>query len=590
MKKELYILSFFLILAGHALAIDSFSYETHVRPLLEKSCIKCHNTNRPKADVNIDNYKEQDRVIKDGAFWLKIRDVIKSGSMPPKTEPKLSMAEYDQLVNGIDKVLKSSLEKKTPGAIVIRRLSHAEYHYTVLDLLHVDFNAKDFFPSDGSGGGGFDNQGRALFLTPLKLERYFDAADQIVDSVYQNKENWNRWIDFKFDPSGWTGIKNWFRSFFNPKYADLNNPEKAAEIVITPLATKAYRRFLKEDDKQHLVALFKEVYDQKTLVHNPQRFEESIAQVMKAILVSPNFLYKTEEESNIIGPFPLSHFEVANRLSYFLWCSMPDQELFDLAYKGKLHDTLVLTQQVKRMLADPRSKRFAENFAVQWLGITKLLDHQPMVDEGKFPGFDMKIRKALYDETVEYFYHVLTQSKNMLDLIQSDYAMLNKNLAIYYGIEGVENEDIQKITVSNGLRGGVLGMGSVLSVTSLSLRTSPVLRGKWVMEQLLGISPPPPPPVVAELTSDPAKHEALGLRKILEMHRSKPECKGCHEKMDPLGLGLENFDPIGKWRTTYEKVPIDASGVTVDGKKFKGPTELKTILMDEKQKIARNFA
>ena len=377
---------------------------------------------------------------------------------------------------------------------------------------------------------------------------------------------------------------------FSDDYDEVNPPELAAEKVIFPFATKAYRRFLKDNEKTKLVDMFKTVYDQKDSIENPRRFNESIAQTFKSILISPYFLYRVEEEPEMSGSYPLSNFEVATRLSYFLWSSMPDQELFNLAYLGMLEDTVVLESQVKRMLADPKAKRFAENFSTQWLGITKLISNQPMVDKEKYPGFDVSIRKALYRETIEYFYHVLTGSKNMLDLISSNYTFLSKELADFYGIEGPTGYDFEKVVLSDSIRGGVLGMGSVLSTTSFELRTSPVIRGKWVLEQLLGISPPPPPPLVAELNEDSTAHSELGLRKILELHRSKPDCQSCHEKMDPLGLGLENFDPTGRWRTTYGKAPIDPSGVMADGRSFQGPVELKALLLSEKAKIARNLS
>ena len=212
--------------------------------------------------------------------------------------------------------------------------------------------------------------------------------------------------------------------------------------------------------------MFNTVYDQKDSIENPRRFDESIAQTFKSILISPYFLYSVEEEPEMSGSYPLSNFEVATRLSYFLWSSMPDQELFNLAYLGMLEDTVVLESQVKRMLADPKAKRFAENFSTQWLGITKLISNQPMVDKEKYPGFDMSIRKALYRETIEYFYHVLTGSKNMLDLISSNYTFLSKELADFYGIEGPTGDDFEKVVLSDSIRGGVLGMGSVLSTTS----------------------------------------------------------------------------------------------------------------------------
>lgn len=585
-----YITFLLFVVCSTSYGLDSVRYETDVRPLLQRKCIQCHNTNGPKGGVNIDNYKEQDRVIKDGQFWLKILDQIKTREMPPKQEPPLSDADYHQLVNGINSILQNSLKEKSPGRVVIRRLSHSDYRYSIMDLLHVDFNAKSYFPSDGSGGGGFDNQGRALFFTPLKLERYYDAADMIVDQAMTDKTKWSQIVPIDYKQYWWQRLGNWAKSIFFKNYKEINAPSDAAEKTIYPFASKAYRRFLKPEEKTKLIDLFQNVYDQKDTVTNPQRFNESIAQVYKSILVSPNFLYRIEDEPEKTRSYPLNSFEVATRLSYFLWSSIPDDELFELAYNNKLQDTLVLEAQVKRMLADPKSKRLAESFSVQWLGITKLLDEQPMADAELFPDFDRQIRKDLYQESIEYFYHVMTRSKNFLDLINSDYALLNKNLADYYGIEGVTNEDFQKTTLKDKRRGGVLGMGSVLAATSFPLRTSPVLRGKWVMEQLLGISAPPPPPVVAELTTDKATHEALGLRKILEAHRSNPECQSCHEKMDPLGLGLENYDPTGRWRERYEKVPVDPSGVLADGRPFQGPEELKALLMTEQSKFARNIS
>lgn len=581
---------FFCFVLISVFSQDSISYENDIRPILAKKCFECHDTGTTKGGVNLDNYRELGRVIKDGQLWLKVLDQIKTRQMPPKGERPLSEEDFHQLVDGINGILQNSLQQKSPGHVVIRRLGHSEYQYTILDLLHIDFDARNYFPSDGSGGGGFDNQGRALFFTPLKLERYYDAATIIVDSVHKDKALWSKVVPITYDPNWWQRFRNWVKSLVFDEYEVINPPELAAEKVIFPFATKAFRRFLKAEEKSKLTGLFKTVYNQCDSMDYPQRFDLAIAQTFKSILISPNFLYRVEEEPQKAGSYPVSNFELATRLSYFLWSSMPDQELFDLAYMGRLQDTLVLEAQVKRMLADPKAKRFAENFSTQWLGVTKLIDEQPLLDPDKYPGFSMEIRQALYQETVAYFYYVLTESKNLLELISSNYTFLTKELADYYGIEGVSGNEFHKTILRDSVRGGVLGMGSVLATTSFATRTSPVVRGKWVMEQLMGISPPPPPPVVAELTEDENIHNELGLRKILEMHRAKPDCQSCHEKMDPLGLGLENFDPGGRWRTSYGKVDIDPSGVMSDGRSFEGPVDLKLLLMGEKAKIARNLS
>ncbi|HET7180191.1 MAG TPA: DUF1592 domain-containing protein [Chryseosolibacter sp.] len=590
LTKTVRALVLFCAVAHTTAGQDSISYERDIRPVLAKKCFECHNTGTTKGDVNLDNYKEQGRVIKDGQLWLRVLDQIKTRHMPPKTEPRLSEHDYNFLIDGINSILQESLDKKSPGRIVIRRLGHSEYHYTIMDLVGIDFDARNFFPSDGSGGGGFDNQGRALFFTPLKLERYYDAATVIIDSLHSNEALWSRLVPISYHRTWWQNFCNWMKSLFSDDYDEVNPPELAAQKVIYPFATKAYRHLLKADEKAKLIALFRQVYDRNDSLPASPRFDEAISETFKAILVSPNFLYRVEEEPEREGVYPASDFELATRLSYFLWSSMPDQELFNLAYLGKLQDTLVLEAQVRRMLRDPKAKRLAESFSSQWLGITRLLDDEPFLDPVKYPDFDLKVRKALYRETVEYFYYVLSESKNLLDLINSDYTFLNKELADYYCIPGVTGDDFCKVTLSDSVRGGVLGMGSVLAATSVPTRTSPVLRGKWVLEQILGISPPPPPPIVNKLEESEKIQSELGLRKILELHRSKPDCQSCHEKMDPLGLGLENFDAGGRWRTSYGAVDIDASGVMEDGQRFTGPVGLKKILLKEKEKIARNLS
>ena len=311
---------------------DSISYERDIRPLLAKKCFECHNTGNTKGGVNLDNYKEQARVIKDGQLWLKVLDQIKTREMPPKSEPELSESEYHHLVDGINSILQSSLQQRSPGRVVIRRHAHSEYQYTILDLVGLNFDARNYFPSDGSGGGGFDNQGRALFFTPLKLERYYDAASLIIDSVRRNEELWTKVVPIDYNQNWWQRLRNWLKSLLFDEYEEVNPPHLAAQKVIYPFATKAFRRFLKDDEKAKLISLFNEVYERNDSLKVRDRFEEGIAQSFKAVLVSPNFLYRVEEEPERAGSYPVSNFELATRLSYFLWSSMPDQELFNLAY------------------------------------------------------------------------------------------------------------------------------------------------------------------------------------------------------------------------------------------------------------------
>lgn len=572
-------------------AQETLDYVKDIIPVLQKHCYTCHNVGNPKGGVNLERYEEEGRIIKDGQLWLKVVDQIKTKEMPPDTKPSLNEEDYHVLVDGINGILVKSLEKKTPGKVVIRRLSHTEYHYTVLDLTGISFDAKNRFPSDGSGGAGFDNQGGSLFFTPLKMERYFDAAEEVVDRLYNDRVKWEEAVPVRYRMTIWQRFVNWLGPIFSNNFKPVNPPEKAAEKVIFPFASKAYRRLIKTEEKDKFIQLFQTIYADNHTVPNPDRFDISVAEVFKAILISPSFLYKMEEEPEVSDPIKIGDFELATRLSYFLWSSMPDEELFQMAVEGKLQDDSILEAQVKRMLEDPKALRFAESFVTQWLGINKLKDpNAPLADLAKFPMFTEAIREAMYRETTAYFYHVLTESENFLDLINSNYSFLNEDLATYYGINGVTGQDFQKVNVTDGTRGGLLGMGSVLAVTSLPTRTSPVLRGKWVLEEILGTSPPPPPPDVAELPEDDGLHEDLGLRALLEKHRSDPACQSCHEKMDPLGLGLENFDAVGQWRDDYGNIPIDPTGVLATGEEFAGPADLKLLLMEEKEKFARNLS
>ncbi len=569
----------------------ALEYEKDIIPVLKENCYSCHWVGDSKGGINLEKYEEEGRIIKDGQLWLNVIEQVKTQEMPPDTKPPLSEDDYHVLVDGINGILQKSLANKTPGKVVIRRLSHTEYQYTILDLTGVKFEAVSKFPSDGSGGGGFDNQGGSLFFTPLKMERYYEAAEEIVESLYEDEEKWAQIVPFEYKLNIWQRIWGWLKGLFSANASPVNPPEKAAEKVIYPFASKAYRRFLKPSEKTKLLDLFSKVYQNNESFTNPERFNKSLSEVFKAVLIAPSFLYKMEEEPELDIPVPLNDFELATRLSYFLWASMPDEELFALAAEGKLQEDEVLSQQVSRMLEDPKSLRFAESFISQWLGITKLRDPNfPLAELAKFPMFTEAIKEAMFKETTAFFYHVITESKNFLDLIKSDYTFLNRDLAEYYGIDGVDDEDFQKVNLSDGTRGGLLGMGSVLAVTSLPTRTSPVLRGKWVLEEILGTSPPPPPPDVAELPEDEGLHEDLGLRALLERHRSDPACQSCHEKMDPLGLGLENYDADGRWRTDYGNIQIDPSGELASGQSFQGPTELKEILLEEKEKFARNIS
>ena len=303
--------------------------------------------------------------------------------------------------------------------------------------------------------------------------------------------------------------------------------------------------------------------------------ENAVRFALKAVLINPSFLFRIEQDKAMPGTqtaAPLDDYELANRLSYFLWASMPDDTLFDLARRKQLHAPGVLEAQIARMLKSPKSKAFADSFAGQWLRVKDLYTSiQP--DPKLFPAWTPALRDAAYSESICLFQSVMQNDESLLTLLDSDYTYLNADLAKHYGIPGVYGPEMRRVPLTDKRRGGVLTQASVLTLTSYNRRTSPVLRGKWVLEEILGTPTPPPPPSVATLSQDDKPNkEGLTFRQRLEQHRSKPECASCHSRMDPLGFGLENFDGTGKWRTKIADTPVDSSGILAGGEKFSGPS------------------
>jgi hypothetical protein len=305
------------------------------------------------------------------------------------------------------------------------------------------------------------------------------------------------------------------------------------------------------------------------------------------VLVSPNFLFRIEKDEQPNNPkhvHNINEHELATRLSYFLWSSMPDDELFRLASEGKLRQELAA--QVKRMLQSPKARALTENFAGQWLQIRNLSTTSP--DPKLFPSFDRGgLRRAMQRETELFFEAIVKEDRSIFDLLHADFTFLNERLAQHYGVPGISGRDFQRVKLSDDRRGGILTMASVLTITSNPTRTSPVKRGKWILENILGTPPPPPAPDAGELEAQPLKGT---LRQRMEQHRANPNCAVCHQRMDPLGFAFENFDAIGAWRDNDAGQPIDPSGVLPDGKKFNGPAELKKVLQQKQDLFRRCLA
>ena len=358
----------------------------------------------------------------------------------------------------------------------------------------------------------------------------------------------------------------------------LNRREVARE-VLQRFATRAFRRPVTAGEVDRLLTLF------DLALKDGDRFEKGIQLAMQAVLVSPHFLFRVEMETRLGAPRALSDLELASRLSYFLWSSMPDDTLLDLATKNQLRVGKNLDAQVARMLKDPKSREFVENFAGQWLQTRNLKLANP--DRGRFQQFDEPLRFAMAREVDLFFAAVVHDDRPISDFLDADYTFLNERLAKHYGIEGVTGNEFRRVALTDRRRGGVVTMASTLTVTSNPTRTSPVKRGKWILEEILGTPPPPPPPNVADLPDD-KKDVARGtIRTRLEKHRADPNCASCHARMDPLGFALENYDAIGSWRDQDGKLPVDASGTLPDGRSFVGPIELKAVLKAKLKPFAR---
>ncbi len=500
-----------------------------------KYCATCHGKDKPKAGLNLDTLQDEATLRTRRKTWMRIREYTEGQIMPPEDSDQPSRGELERVIAS----LKSALDRDdcarppSPGRVTIRRLNRAEYNNTIRDLFGIDDRPADEFPADDVGYG-FDNVGDVLSLPPMLMERYLAAAERIAARVIvpgplasgQVKPDSHRRIIFREPASP-------------GEYAE------AARAIIERFAGRAYRRPVSPPELERLTGLV------QIALEDGETFERAIQIAVQAVLVSPHFLFRVEldnrprskpaaagERTEPIGPY-----EIASRLSYFLWSSMPDDQLFGFAREGKLASPEVLAAEVRRMLVDPRGRALVDNFAAQWLQVRNLKSLTP--DREQFPSFDEPLRDAMFRETELFLAEIIREDRSILDLIDADFTYLNERLARHYGIEGVTGPEFRRVRLSGTQRGGILSHASVLTVTSNPNRTSPVKRGRWVLEQILGTPPPPPPPDVTPLKEARAAEPAATMRQRMERHRAQASCAVCHNRLDPLGFGLENYDGVG---------------------------------------------
>jgi hypothetical protein len=352
-----------------------------------------------------------------------------------------------------------------------------------------------------------------------------------------------------------------------PAAADEEEP--CARRILESLTRRAFRRPVTAGDVTPLLAFY----------HSGRTegdFETGIQRAIEAMLVSPDFLFRVEQDRPGTV-YRVSDYELASRLSFFLWSSIPDDELLEVAGAGQLKHPAILRRQVRRLLDDPRSHALVENFAGQWLHLRNLATVKP--DPQDFPEFDEALRRGFQQETEMFFQSVLREDRSLFELLDANYTFLNQRLAEHYGIPRIYGAQFRRVPLRDPNRGGLLGQGSILTVTSYPNRTSVVQRGRWILENLLGAPPPPPPPDIPELKPHAQDGKRLTMRAQMEQHRANAVCASCHSRMDPIGFSLENYDAIGRWRDKDAGSPIDATGKLPDGTEFAGPAGLKKLLL-----------
>ena len=378
------------------------------------------------------------------------------------------------------------------------------------------------------------------------------------------------------------GVTESRRRIFTCQPNATDSADDCARTIIAAVARRAYRRPVGTDDIAQLFALYKQG-------EKEGGFESGIRLALQKILISPEFIFRVEYDPPAAKPgdvYRINDVELASRLSFFLWSTIPDDELLGLAEQGKLSDPGILEKQTRRMLGDPRARQLVTNFAGQWLYLRNVARIQP--DPQAFPAFDENLRRAMREETERVIETTIREDRPVADLLDTDFTFVNERLARHYGIDGDYGSAFRRVQITDPNRRGLLGQASILAVTSYPNRTAPTLRGKWVMEQILG-SPPPPPPANVPSLKDDATTRNMNMRERMEQHRANPTCAVCHVRMDPLGFSLENFDGLGRWRETTGGVAIDSSGVLPDGTKFDGPKGLREILMSNKDSFVATF-
>ncbi len=558
-----------LLVAAPVYAADpaKASFEKDILPILEDYCYYCHGDGKKKGDLSLEIFKTEKDIQQNYKISEQIFKYVLAGEMPPKDRKKRPSKKEQVLVadwvrNSLDDFYANA--PPDPGRVTVRRLNRSEYNNVIRDLMHLDFKPAKDFPADDSGYG-FDNIGDVLSVSPLLLEKYLSAAEEIAAQAVA--------VPSRGKPLSPTRLTEFQKQYFKyPIPAD--NRRRIAEDFAREFMRRAYRREVSSEEIKNVLVLARQAVDAGG------SFEEGVRLAVQAVLISPRFLFRWELDGAPDNPRAvrsLNEYELASRLSFFLWSSQPDDQLLRYANRGQLRKNL--GKELERMLKDAKAQSFVENFAGQWLELRNLDVYQP--DKKLFPTFTPALRSDMRRETELLFSHIMGGNRSVLELLSADYSFVNARLAAHYGISDVKGESFRPVSLRGTFRGGILGHASILTITSDPNRTSPVKRGKYVLENILGTPPPAPPPDAPPL-SETGKITGT-LREQFVKHRQDPACASCHKVMDPIGFAFENYDAIGRYRTKDNSLPIDASGKLETGEPFGNAADLRSILLNQKR-------
>lgn len=541
-------------------AAAQLDFDTEILPRLKTACFDCHDQDASSGDLNLEALVAKRPFVVNRTDWLNVIEQLKVSSMPPADAEQPTDADRRAVLGWLTDQIENFdyTTIRRAGVVPAKRLTHDEYNNTVRDLVGIDLRPADRFPTDLTASSGFENSANSLFIQPVTLERYVGAAEAIVQTA------WPMAPTSKEHESAWRRLLGDIRDF---------GSQENVKQIIQQFASRAYRRPVEQEELASLLKYF----DHRR--SKGDSAEAAVREVLQVILVSPNFLIRAESAPHEAKKVSVSDWELAGRLSYFLWASMPDDELFELARSGRLHEPTVLAQQVERMLTDVKSASLGNLFAAQWLGFAEL--DRVQRDQIDNPWATDSLVQAMKNESAMLFNSLVQRNGSIDRMLDADYTFLNEELAKHYRIEGVSGSEMRRVSLSETPRRGVLGHGSILATTSLPRRTSPVLRGNWILTTLLGTPPPPPPPNVSEFDERVAENDRLSQRQKLELHRANPRCYACHSQIDPLGFALEEFEWFGRYRPERRGRPVDSVGRLPGGTQFRGLKGLSETLLKE---------